>query len=158
MQRFSKKGLALIFALAVLLALFTVAAVIPSIRFRVKEYLSFNGRDIIAKTTGYITPEGPFVSVFKIREEGSLVLEVYTTPDEDGNPRLLQKIILDETRDGYFNFQGNATNLALSDTDQDGAMDILSPTYDEQMTARLNVFRFNRATQNFDRVIPPPQN
>ncbi|MBX2987954.1 MAG: hypothetical protein KF802_08650 [Bdellovibrionaceae bacterium] len=146
----------IIFSLAGVLALVTVLAVIPPLRARIRAFFLPETRQILAKTSGYITPRGPFVSVFKISEGGSLMLEIYTTPDDQGNPQLLQKIPLNEIRDGYVNFQGNATNLALSDTDHDGALDILAPTFDEQMTPRLNVFRYNEDLRTFERASAPP--
>lgn len=155
MQRFSTRGLFAIVILAFSLASLTLAAMIPKSREAIRRWILRDQRQILAKTSGYATPEGPFVSIFKIREGNALIIEVYTSPGEDGSPNLLQKIPLDETRDGYFNFMGNATNLVLSDTDNDGAMDILAPSFDDQMTARLNVFRFNRSINMFERVIPP---
>lgn len=155
MQRFTPRGLVLICVLAVALATLTVAALVPGSRRAIREWMLERGRHILAKTSGYITPEGPYVTVFKISEGGGLLLEVYTSLDESGSPNLLQRIPLNETRDGYFSFMGNATNLALSDADRDGAMDILAPTFDDQTTARLNVFRFNRAMNTFERIIPP---
>lgn len=144
--------------LAAAVAGLTLAALIPSARQKIRAWVISDNRQILAKTSGYATAAGPFVSVFKIREKGVLMVEVYTTPEQDGSPKLMQKFVLNETRDGYFNFMGNATNLALSDTDQDGALDILAPTFDDQMTARLNVFRFNQALGTFEKVIPPAGN
>lgn len=157
MQRFTPRGLIAILVLAVAVVGLTLAALIPSSRQKIRSWLRPDNRQILAKTSGYASADGPFVSVFKIRENGVLVIEVYTTPEQDGSPKLMQKFVLNETRDGYFNFMGNATNLALSDTDQDGALDILAPTFDDQMTARLNVFRFNRALGTFEKAIPPPE-
>lgn len=156
MQRFTPRGLILISTLAIAVAGLTIAALVPASRRALREWMLTHNRQIIAKTSGYLTPEGPFVNVFKIREAGQLIIEVYASPDDTGSPNLLQRLPLPETRDGYFNFMGNATNLALSDTDGDGAMDILAPTFDDQMTPRLNVFKFIRTLGVFERAIPPP--
>lgn len=157
MQRFTPRGLLTILVLALALAAVTLAALVPASRNAIRGLFMHDRREILAKTTGFATADGPFVSIFKIRESGQLLVEVYTSPDNEGNPQLLQRIPLNETRDGYFNFMGNATNLALSDTDRDGAMDILVPTFDDQMTARLHVFRFNRALGMFERLMAPPE-
>ncbi|MBX3040504.1 MAG: hypothetical protein KF789_07360 [Bdellovibrionaceae bacterium] len=158
MQRFTSRGLFIISVLAVALMLITAVAIVPSLRHQVRSWVVSNDREILAKTSGYVTPEGPLVSVFKIREDGFLKLEVYTNSGNSDESVLLQKIDLNETRDGYVNFQGNATNLALADTDHDGAMDLIAPSFDEQMTPRLNIFRFNRALNSFEKIIPPPSN
>ncbi len=155
MQRFTSRGLFVIVLLAAALMVMTAIALVPSLRSQARSWVFSNGREILAKTSGHVTPEGPFVSVFKIREDGFLTLEVYVTGEDSSADRLLQKIDLSETRDGYVNFQGNATNLALSDADYDGAMDIIAPTFDDQMTPRLNVFRFNRALNSFEKIVAP---
>lgn len=158
MQRFTQRGLALIVILSVVLAGLIVLSLNPSGRRAVRGWLFSDSREILAKTTGYLSKEGPFVSIFKIREKDSLFLEVYAIKTNDKNEthtELIQRIDLPEARDGYFNFMGNATNLALSDTDNDGTMELLAPTFDQQMTARLNVFKFNQTTQTFDRASAP---
>lgn len=153
---FSRRGLALIIALAAAVLLLTMATVIPEWRHRMKDFWIPGGRQILAKTTGLLTPEGPFVTVFKIREKEDLFVEVYQTASNDpSSQELLAKLSLPEGRDGYFSFQGNATNLVLSDMDRDGALDVIAPTFDEQMTARLHVFRFNRVTKSFERLSAP---
>jgi hypothetical protein len=113
-------------------------------------------RQILARTSAYLSAQGPFVSVFKVREGSSLFLEIFLNQNEQ-NPvtKMHQKIQLPNSHDGHVNFQGNATNLAISDIDQDGMMDVLAPTFDEQMNPRLNVYRFNAALQTFEQAQPP---
>jgi len=69
---------------------------------------------------------------------------------------LLAKITLPEKRDGYFQLKGNATNLGLVDVDGDSILEIIAPTFDDQMVARLNIYKFNADTKGFDRMNAPP--
>lgn len=151
---FHKKEILIMSLLAlVAMALLTVA-VVPSLRNSVKEIFSSNERVILAKATGSLTAEGPKVTVLKIRSKDSLMLEIYSEDPGQENT-LMAKIPLYETKDAYFVVNGNATNLALTDVDNDEIMEIVAPTYNDQMVPRLNIFKFNRASKSFDRVNAP---
>lgn len=137
----------------VAMALVTVA-VVPNLRLAVKDLILNPQREVLAKVSGRLYPEGPRMMILKIRSGGVLSLEVFTN-DELGISTLIAKIPLFETRDGHFMLQGNATNLALTDVNQDGRLEILAPTYDDQMVPRLNIFRYNEDSKDFDRVTAP---
>lgn len=140
--------------LAVLAMVLLTVAIIPSLRNSVKEIFSSSERIILAKVSGNITAEGPRVTILKIRSKDSLTLEVYS--DDPGQENtLIAKIPLFETKDAFFVVNGNATNLALTDVDKDETMEIVAPTYNEQMVPRLNIFKYNRASKSFDRVNAP---
>jgi hypothetical protein len=84
-----------------------------------------------------------------------LLLEVYDEENPDERT-LMARIVLPERRDAYFQLRGNATNLGLSDIDNDGTLEIMAPAFDEQMIARLNIYKYNAATRSFDRLNTPP--
>lgn len=150
---FSKKEIIGLALLAFLAMSVTVVAVIPSLRSQVKELFSSQNRTILAKVNGNIGPLGPKVTALKIRSGDDLSLEIYD--DTQDGLALISKINLSEKRDGYITVQGNATNLALIDVDHDGLLEIVAPTYDDQMVPRLNIFKYNPATKTFDRVNAP---
>lgn len=149
-QRFSPSGLMAIVLLTVAVAAMTLISAKPSVRTTIRAFFLGHDRVILAKADGYLSPEGPFVTVLKIKDRDSLVVEVYDSK-EGAETRMIARIVLPESRDGYFQFQGNATNLAMSDTDGDGLMDIIAPTFDDQMVARLNIYKYNKETGGFDR-------
>ncbi|HEX7674728.1 MAG TPA: hypothetical protein VF412_11190 [Bdellovibrio sp.] len=151
---FSQKELILMIVLAAVAMAITTVAVVPSLRMKVKSAFSLEDREILAKVSGRISSSGPRVTVLKIKNKEGLSLEVYDMDGTEGMT-LITKIPLAESRDGYFALQGNATNLALTDVDSDGAMEIVAPTYDDQMVPRLNIFKYNPDTKNFDRVSAP---
>lgn len=151
---FSKKEMTGLIILAVLAMLVTTVAVVPSLRTQVKDFFIGEERTILAKVGGNIGPQGPKVTALKIRSKEGLSLEVYSNTAEEGLV-LIAKINLYEKRDGYFSLKGNATNLALVDVDKDGLMELVAPTYDDQMIPRLNVFKYNDQSKHFDRVNAP---
>ena len=151
---FQKKEIILVSILAFLAMVLLTVAIIPGLRNSVKEIFSSSERVILAKATGKIAVEGPRVTVLKIRAKETLSLEVYSE-DKGQENTLLAKIPLYENKDAYFVVNGNATNLALTDVDKDDLMEIVAPTYNEQMVPRLNIFKYNRESKNFDRVNAP---
>lgn len=150
---FKKKEIALMGALALFAMGMIVVAVVPSLRGRVKDAFLNTERKILSKVDGSLSKEGPKIVVLKIRSGNSLLLEVYDDTPE--GLTIMARLPLYETRDGFVLLQGSATNLALSDVDKDGTLEIVAPTYDDQMIPRLNVFRYNPATKSFDRATAP---
>ncbi|MNJ93506.1 hypothetical protein D3C87_111880 [compost metagenome] len=151
---FSKREVTGLVLLAVLTMAVTTIAVVPSLRSQVKDFFTMENRTILAKVSGNLGPLGPKVTALKFRSSEGLALEIYSDSDADGLV-LIAKINLGEKRDGYVSVQGNATNLALVDVDYDGLMEIVAPTYDDQMVPRLNIFKYNPNTRHFDRVNAP---
>lgn len=135
--------------------LVTAVAITPSWRQSVRDLISPEQRTILAKVTGDLTGQGLHVMVLKIQTRDGLVLEIYNIDNPEDNS-LMARIVLPEKRDAYFQLKGNATNLGLADVDNEGTMEIIAPTFDDQMIARLNIYKFNAATRGFDRLNAPP--
>jgi len=131
--------------------LVTAVAITPNLRQEVRDFFTPDHRIILAKVSGDLTGKGLKVTVLKIQNRDNLVLEIYNDENPEAST-LMTKINLPEKRDAYFQLKGNATNLALVDIDGDGTLEILAPTFDDQMIARLNIYKFNVQTRSFDRV------
>ncbi|MNL29108.1 hypothetical protein D3C87_1507820 [compost metagenome] len=152
-QKTSKKEYILLSLLAAIAMAVTTVAVVPSLKNKARDFFVKGDRSILAKVEGSLTADGPRVTVLKIKTQGELSVEVYEQKDE--GLHLMSRLTLDENRDGYFSLQGNATNLALTDVDGDGVMEVVAPTYDDQMVPRLNIFKYNAEAKSFDRVNSP---
>lgn len=141
-----------IFGLLLVISLSLLAiATNPKWRSAVKQKLTGNERKLVAKVVGLLKPEGPEIQVFKVKNGEELLLEIYLKTDPSQNFKWVQTESLPENSDGYFSFQGNATNLALGDIDQDLVTEILAPTYDHTGVARLNIFKFLEGQKKFVR-------
>lgn len=145
----------MVLALAFIALAVTTIAVIPSLRKPVKDFFVPEQRTILAKVSGDLTGKGMKVTILKIQQKESLILEIYSE-DLEGSSELISKITLPERRDGYFQLRGNATNLGLSDVDKDGTLEILAPAFDEQMVARLNIYKFHSDSRTFERINTAP--
>jgi len=150
---FSAESL-LIGGLLLVALIVTAVAITPSWRQAVRDLVSPEQRVILAKITGDLTGQGLQVMVLKIQVRDSLILEIYSVENSEENA-MMAKIVLPEKRDAYFQLKGNATNLGLADVDNDGTLEIIAPTFDDQMIARLNIYKFNSATRSFDRLNAP---
>lgn len=148
------KELSILGTLAILAMVAITVASIPRLRSTVKGFFSSSSREVLSKVQARISGRGPMITVLKIKENDALHLETYKR-DEDGQLVPLAKIPLNESRDGHFILNGNATNLALTDIDQNGDLEIVAPTYDEQLIPRLNIFKFNLDSETFERVNAP---
>lgn len=151
---FSAESL-LIGGLLIVALLVTAVAMTPSWRQSFRDLFSPDQRTILAKVSGDLTGQGMHVTVLKIQTRDSLVLEIYNSENPE-QTTLMTRIVLPEKRDAYFQLKGNATNLSLVDIDNDGTLEIIAPAFDDQMIARLNIYKFNPATKSFERVNAPP--
>jgi hypothetical protein len=140
----------LISILFVLACIVTVYAVVPQWRTQFREFVFTESREVLARATSDITGNGDRFTFIKVRDKKGLSIEVYNDKLEGFG--LQSRLSLNESRDGFFDFRGQATNMALADIDNDGVLELLVPTFDENLIARLNVFKFNSDEQTFERL------
>lgn len=137
-------------ALGALTLIALAIAMIPSLKEKAQALINNPERIILSKSSAPLNPGGPFLTVFKIKTIDGLFIEIYE--ESSDSPRLLARLSLDGTRDGFFNFQNQATNLAMTDVNEDGYIDIVAPTFDDQQQARMNVFRYDLDILSFVRM------
>lgn len=106
-------------------------------------------RKILSVVSADILKTGHVFRVLKILSPTGITVEVYS-PTEDGGRSLWGKVDLPDRKDGYFHIFGQATNLALRDLDSDGRVEILAPTYDQDMKPHLNAIRINVETKSLE--------
>lgn len=133
------------------LSLVTISA-IPPWRQSVRSLFLSNKREILAKVTTPLTMKEETYLILKIRQKDQVFVEVFKQTDPQAEAVFVTRIDLADRNDAFFNFRGQATNLAVSDIDQDGIQEILIPAYDQDMTARLNIYKFDTATNTFNRM------
>src|SRR5262249_3163895 len=117
----------------------------------IRNALLSSDRVLIATAVGDILGDGTPVEVAKVRTPEGLAVEVYV-PGPKGTRRLMDKMYLDQERDGYFTFNGQLVSLAIEDIDGDHRPEILAPAFDQQLTAHLNVFKYDPESRTFHRM------
>jgi len=108
-------------------------------------------RVLISTAVGDILGDGTPVEVAKVKTPDGIIIEIYA-PGPNGSRVLLDKLPLDQERDGYFTFNGQLVSLAIDDIDGDNQVEILAPAFDQQLTAHLNVFKYNPGSKSFQKV------
>ncbi len=113
----------------------------PNVREALQSQLFRPYRMILSVTTGDLFRDGSDVQILKVRNQEGLFLEIYGLTDP-AKP-LLARLRLRDLQDGYFHFHGEASNLALHDVDGDQHIEIVAPTFDDNLIPHLNIFRYN---------------
>lgn len=144
----------LLLCVTMLIAAILMAVVLtPSLRQRIQSHFLHDGREILATAEGDLLNNGGMAKVIKYRDREGIHVEVLSL-QPDGSLTMVERIQLPDRHDGLFNFHGHVTRLAIADVDQDGHLELLAPTFDNQLVPHLNVFRYNPATLHFELVQP----
>lgn len=128
----------------------TVFAVVPQWRDWVRNLVFSDQRVVLARAVNDLTGKGDNYTFIKIKNRNSLWIEIYRESETESN--LIAKLQIANSKDGYFDFKGQATNLAIADIDADGVSELLVPSFDENLVARLNVFKYHSQDNSFERV------
>lgn len=138
-----------------LVVVVTAISLHPTSRFWLKNWLfPATSRTLLAKAEGDLTGLGDLVTVLKVKTRSDLLIEVYSQNVQKTESALRARIILPERNDGFFEFRGSPTNLALVDINHDGILEIAAPTFDENMIPRLHIYRYDPEAQVFVMVGP----
>lgn len=141
-------GLVLLFMGALFLV--SIAAVFhPDLKSKIQRSFHPDSRYVLSTVTGDALGNGANVSVVKVKTPNGIAVEVYKGED---SLDLIQRIPLNTSRDAYFNLNGEAVNLALDDVDGDGHLEILVPTFDDDLIAHLSVYKFDRDSGKFKKM------
>lgn len=87
------------------------------------------------------------IKIVKIQTHEGLFLEVYSAK-KTSIQSLLSKVRLQDPHDGYFQFATESSNLALSDINRDGRLDIVAVSFDKNQKGHLNIYNFNYDTNS----------
>ncbi|MCB0420696.1 MAG: hypothetical protein KDD61_06855 [Bdellovibrionales bacterium] len=118
------------------------------IRLNLKSFFSGPSRTVLSVVIGDVMGNGTAAKVVKVQTKDSLLIEIYDAP-ENGARKLLHTLKIQDPHDGYFHLNGSATNLALEDIDNDGVVDIIAPSFDANMVAHLNVYKYDPQLETF---------
>lgn len=124
----------------------------PSTRTFIKNKVLTSERKVLSTVEGRLQHNGQNFKVLKIQNKKGLSLEIYGHTDGSIR-RLREKIKLPDNRDGYVQFHGQATNLALQDVDGDNQVEIIAPTYDNNLAAHLNIYRYDEVLDKFELIL-----
>lgn len=122
---------------------------LPVLQNQARSLFSKDQRQILAKVTGFYGLNQTEYLILKIKDSYGIQLEIYEVT-KAAQQIFKQKFELMQDSDAYITLDKNTTNLALSDADKDGHLDILAPSVDRNGNLRLNTFRFNTELNSFE--------
>lgn len=144
--------------LALCLLVLICAFFIPQWRKHLQLLVWGESRKILATLVEDLDRTGNPVSIFKVREKGSLFIEVYSTSSPEGlantiqsrSFELIQKLELPGAVDGFVSFMGEATNLAVANLDNDPYLELIIPSYNFEFVASLDIIKYNPGTKKYE--------
>ena len=139
-------------ALIGLFGLMLIASLHPDVRSQIRTSVLKDFRVVVSTAKGDLLGVGTHLTVAKVKTRDSLLLEVYESV-ADGTQRLMERIELPDKKDGFFNFNGQATNLAIDDVDGDGRLEIIAPSFDQNLVGHLNIYHYDQGARGFQRVL-----
>ncbi len=123
-------------------------------REQIREHLLPNKREILAKASGDLLGTGRAFTVLKVKNQDNINIEVYENDPASGKTFFKARAILPERRDGLFKYKGSATNLLLLDVENSKGLEIIAPSFDENLVPRLHIYKFNDMTSSLDTITP----
>lgn len=125
-------------------AFFLVVVLNPDFRNEANAMLAPQQRIILAVAHAPLGESTDPLQVLKVKAKDGLYVEVYG--QENQGALVMQKLLasakLPDKRDGYFTFNNQVTNLAIDDIDNDKQREILVTSFDENLVAHLNVYKY----------------
>ena len=106
-------------------------------------------REVVSKVDGDLFGTGENIRVLKIKSNQGLFVEIYKEQQNGQRDELIQRIDLSGSRDAYFSFNGEATNLALDDVNRDSRPEILIPSMDSKLVAKMLILELDPQTQTY---------
>ena len=146
-QASKKKYLILLVAVAAITA---IASSLPNVQNKFKELIFQDDRQILAKITSFYGVQQNEYLILKIKDGSGLTIEIYERSKDSASQAFKQKFELIQDSDAYITLDRSTTNLALSDVNKDGQLDILAPSVDRNGNLRLNSFQFNTEYNTFE--------
>lgn len=117
------------------------------LKYEIRNGLALNERVVLSTVTGNITQDGILSKVIKVRSENKIFIEVYQLGAN--GQELISKLPIPHSHDGYFHLRGESSNLILNDVDGDSIPEIVAPSFDHNMVAHLNVYKYDRESNSF---------
>ncbi len=143
----NKKWVLVFLVAAIVIA---VLSSLSSVQKKISPLLENNSRIILAKVTTFYGVDQLQVLILKVKDNQGIHIEIFEIEKKTEAQTFKQKFDLSQDSDAYVTIDKNSTNLALSDVDKDGQLDILAPSVDRNGNLRLNTFRFNSELKNFE--------
>ena len=141
-----------IFGLSVVNVLSAYVVFSPEIRTGVRTRLQMQGQKALSVVYGDLMHDGSRVKVVKLKTRKGFFLEFYSVSREGISSLISREKIQGAVQDGFFDHRGKSVQLAVVDVDGDGTMEVVAPSFDQNLVAHLNPYHYNSFKNQFERV------
>ena len=128
--------------------LFSFILLNPQVKEKTMSLFLDSGRSVLSQMD-YEFEQSRY-KVLKIMTLKGLRVEMYRYTDD--GLMLVDAQDLTDKKDAYYKFGEKKHNLFLQDVNGDGSSEIILPSIDKNMKARLNVFIFNSESEKLEKV------
>lgn len=108
---------------------------------------------LLSTVVGDISGEGHYFKVLKFKTRQGVRLD-FLKRHPRGMKELVMEVNLHGPYNGFFEYRGHSVQLAMGDVNGDGLMEVMAPTFDEKLQARLNVYYYHENHGNFHPFSP----
>ena len=114
-----------------------------------QHYFLQTDRKVLSQVT--MTKGEIVYKILKVQDLKGLSVEIYQK-DTNDQFKLVDSDVLTDRKDAYYVFNKQKLNLFLKDIDNDNFPEIVLPSIDKNMSARLNIYSFNTYTGQLKKV------
>lgn len=116
-----------------------------TLRTSVKHLFATDSAKVLSVIRNVNITDDVVIDIYKIKENNEIVVKFYYSQTGE----LFQTFSLQDSWDGYYQVKGRNTNLFLNDVDNDSTLEVLAPTFDQNLSARLHILKFDAESKNF---------
>ncbi len=121
-----------------------------NIKKQVYSYFNHKPRKILTTLTANLINNGEEYKILKVEDGPQLFIEVYLYNSKARRLMKIDKKQLKHRRDGFYKFEKEATNLFTADLNNDGILEIIAPTYTQELKPFLNILFLNPETKKLE--------
>ncbi len=136
---------------AILFILSIVASVVllnPTVKKKTMALLLNDQKEVLSQLE--LVQEGRTFKIIKVQDEKGLGVELYKT--EGDSLVFLDSHQLTDKKDAFYKFNESKHNLFAKDINGDGVEELILPSLDKNMKARLNVFRLDLVNERLQKI------
>ena len=146
-----KKKTTIVFSVFVLFQIVSVYLLFSDLRKVIRSKWKSQKEELLSVVQGDISGNGHFIKVLKFKTKEGIRVEFLKETDS-GVRETITSAVIKDPYNGFFEYRGRAIQLGMSDVDGDGIMEVLAPSFDENLIAHLNVYYYDQYAGDFKRL------
>ncbi len=134
----------ILFGVSILLSLVLLN---PTVKQKTMSFFLDTQKQVLSQLE--MQSQGRTYKIVKVQNLNGLAVELYKI--EDGELIFLDSKELTDKKDAFYKFGDKKHNLFLKDINSDGSPEVILPSLDKNMKARLNVYTFDSVNETLEK-------